>query len=279
MSNISIDQKKCTLCEACIEACPRHVLFSDHSGVQVHYEEQCMACGHCVAVCPVNAVKHQELEPNGFLPSREGAGVSPEDLYYSLRARRSCRVYATKEVPRELLERLIDIARFAPTGRNWQDFEFLVIGDKSKVEKLSQKLAIHYGNLAKELEASGESIPYYLKKAMYSFRKNYEFFLQGKDRIFRGAPVVILVHARADNPESVDNCLYAVFHMLMMAEALGLGTCINGFLIRAAERDPEILEGLGIPEGHKIQGCITVGFPKSKFHRFPPRRPPKVRWM
>jgi len=279
MSNISIDQNKCILCEACIEACPRHVLFGDHSGVQVHYEEQCMACGHCVAVCPVNAVKHQELEPNGFLPAREGAGVSPEDLYYSLRARRSCRVYATKEVPRELLERLIDIARFAPTGRNWQDFEFLVIRDKSKVDKLSQKLAIHYGNLAKELEASGEGIPYYLKKAMYSFRKNYEFFLQGKDRIFRGAPVVILVHAHADNPESVDNCLYAVFHMLMMAEALGLGTCINGFLIRAAERDPEILEGLGIPEGHKIQGCITVGFPKSKFHRFPPRRPAKVRWM
>ena len=238
-----------------------------------------MACGHCVAVCPVNAVKHQELEPNGFLPAREGAGVSPEDLYYSLRARRSCRVYARKEVPRELLERLIDIARFAPTGRNWQDFEFLVIRDKPKVEELSQKLAIHYGNLAKELEASGDGIPYYLKKALYSFRKNYEYFLQGKDRIFRGAPVVIVVHASADNPEAIDNSIYALFHMILMAEALGLGTCINGFLIRATERAPELLKELAIPEGHKVYGCITVGFPKSKFHRFPPRRPPKVRWM
>jgi nitroreductase len=224
-------------------------------------------------------VTHVELEGSEFIPAREGAGLSPEDLYYGLRARRSCRVYEKKEVPKKFLEKMIDIARFAPTGRNWQDFEFIVIQDLSRVQELSRRVAVHYGNLAKELEASKEDVPYYLKKAIFSFRKNYEYLLQGKDRIFRGAPVVILVHARADNPESVDNCLYAVFHMLMMAEALGLGTCINGFLIRAAERDPKLLEGLGIPEGHKIQGCITVGFPKSKFHRLPPRKPPKVRWM
>jgi nitroreductase/NAD-dependent dihydropyrimidine dehydrogenase PreA subunit len=279
MSNISIDKEICTLCEACVEACPRHVLFIEKSRVQVHHEEQCMACGHCVSVCPVNAVNHAELESNDFLPARESAGFSPETLYYSLRARRSCRVYEAKEVPKKLLEKMLDMARFAPTGRNWQDFEFIVIQDKSKVLDLSKRVAIHYGNLAKELEASGEDIPYYLKKAMYSFRKNYEYFLQGKDRIFRGAPVIILVHARADNPESVDNCIYAVFHLVLMAEALGLGTCINGFLIRAAERAPELLQGLEIPDGHKIYGCITVGFPKSKFHRFPPRKAPKVKWI
>jgi nitroreductase/NAD-dependent dihydropyrimidine dehydrogenase PreA subunit len=279
MSNISIDKEKCILCDACVEACPRHVLFVESSGVQVHFEEQCLACGHCASVCPVNAVKHEELELEGFLPAREGAGVSPETLYYSLRARRSCRVYEPKEVPKELLDKIIDVARFAPTGRNWQDFEFIVIQDKSRVINLSRSIAVHYGNLVKELETSEEDIPYVLQKAMYSFRKNYEYFLQGKDRIFRGAPVVILVHARADNPESVDNCLYAVFHMLLMAEALGLAACINGFLIRAAERDPELLKDLDIPEGHKIFGCITVGFPRSKFYRFPPRKPAKVKWF
>ena len=72
---------------------------------------------------------------------------------------------------------------------------------------------------------------------------DYEFLLQGKDRIFRGAPVVILVHAPADMGASMDNCLYSVFHMVMMAETLGLGTCINRRFLVAVDRVPEISRG------------------------------------
>ncbi len=108
---------------------------------------------------------------------------------------------------------------------------------------------------------------------------DYEFLLQGKDRIFRGAPVVILVHAPADIGASMDNCLYSVFHIVMMAETLGLGTCINRRFLVAVDRVPEIPRELGVPTGHKIFGCVTVGFPKYKFNRLPSRKPPKVKWL
>jgi nitroreductase len=137
--------------------------------------------------------------------------------------------------------------------------------------------ATFFGNLVKELEASQEPNP--LKKMISEFRLDYEFFLQGKDRVFRGAPAVILVHAPADIGASIDNCLYSVFHMVILAETLGLGTCINRRFLAAVDRVPEIPRELGVPTGHKIFGCVTVGFPKHKFNKLPSRKPPKVKWL
>lgn len=277
MSKISIDETKCTGCEACIEVCPAHLLFRETSGVGVKHEEECIACGHCVSVCAADAITHQGLDLAGFLPAPEGPHFSPEAIYSFLRSRRSCRLYENKEVPRKDLERLIDIARYAATGHNRQNFEFIVVQDRAKISKLSEMAAIYYGNLSKELEASQE--PGYRRTMMYDYRLIYDFFLQGKDRIFRGAPVVILVHAPAAVFSSVDNCVYAVFHMVLMAEPLGLSTCINRMFINAADRIPEIYKELGVPTGRKIFGCVTVGFPKQKFYKMPPRKPPVVKWM
>jgi len=277
MGKISIDRKKCTLCEACIEACPAHILFKENSEVRFNHEEECIACGHCVSVCAVDAVTHKGLDLAGFLPAPENLHLSPEAIYSFLRSRRSCRVYEAKEVSREILERLIDIARYAPTGHNRQNFEFIVVQDKGKIERLSQMAARFYGNLFKELEASPE--PGYLKTMMYDFRMNYDLYLQGKDRIFRGAPVVIFVHAPVKVFSSVDNCLYSISHIVMTAQTLGLGTCINRIFINAADRVPEIPKELGVPAEHKIFGCVTVGFPKHKFYKLPSRKSAKVKWV
>jgi len=277
MSDISIDRRKCILCEACVETCPVHIFFMPNSEVQVRHEEECMTCGHCVSVCPVEAVIHKGLDLSGFLPAPEGTAFSPESLYSFLRSRRSCRVYETREVPAEMLEKLIDIARYAPTGFNRQNFEFIVVQDKARVEKLSKMAATYFGDLLKEIEASQEPHPF--RRMVYEFRRDYEFFSQGKDRIFRGAPVVILVHAPADIGTSIDNCLYSVFHMVMMAETLGLGTCINRRFLVAVDGAPEIARELEAPAGHRILGCVTVGFPKHKFNKWPSRKPPKVKWL
>ncbi len=279
MRDILIDEGKCILCNACLETCPAHIFFAEDSRVQVHHGEHCIGCGHCVSVCPADAIIHEGLDLAGFLPVREASGVSPESIYNFLRSRRSCRAYEPKEVSKQILEKLTEIGRFAPSAHNWQDFEFIVIQDKARIGKLSKIAATFYGNMVKTLEASKAPIPFYLKQMMYGFRLNHQFSLQGKDRIFRGAPVVILLHASAENASSQDNCHYALFHMVIMAHALGLGTCINRYFVAAAENVPEIPKELNMPEGHKIYGCVTLGFPKHKFHKLPPREPPKVKWI
>jgi nitroreductase/NAD-dependent dihydropyrimidine dehydrogenase PreA subunit len=277
MSKISIDREKCTLCETCVEICPLHIFSMQDSEIRTDNEEDCLVCGHCVSVCPVDAVSHEEIDPAAILPASEGLPLSPEALYTFLRSRRSCRIYETKEVSKQLLEKLVDIGRYAPTGHNRQNFEFIVLHHQASIDKISKMAATYFGGYAKELEASPE--PDFYKALIREFRMDYEFSLQGKERIFRGAPVVILVHAPGEVGSSIDNCLYAIFHMVMMAETLGLGTCINRRFILATQKAPEISKELEIPAGNKIFGCVTVGFPKYKHHKLPPRKPAKVKWI
>jgi len=60
---------------------------------------------------------------------------------------------------------------------------------------------------------------------------------------------------------------------------MGLGTCINGYFLSAAERDPSIIKELEIPKENKIFTCCTVGYPALNFLRLVQRKPPTVRWL
>ncbi len=55
-----------------------------------------------------------------------------------LKVRRSIRQYMDKGIPKEKLQEIIDAARFAPTARNLQPWEFVVVTDKLKLNLLAQ---------------------------------------------------------------------------------------------------------------------------------------------
>ncbi|MFA4993514.1 MAG: nitroreductase family protein [Candidatus Omnitrophota bacterium] len=55
-----------------------------------------------------------------------------------LRARRSIRVFQDIGIDRKDLEKLVDCARFAPTARNVQPWEFVVVTDKHKLSELAK---------------------------------------------------------------------------------------------------------------------------------------------
>jgi nitroreductase len=129
------------------------------------------------------------------------------------------------------------------------------------------------------LSAPGVDLPPWLQSHMRGFRLNWEYSQQGKDRIFRNAPALIIVHAPAENVSAAQNCHLAMAHIMLMAQAMGLGTCIIGYFLTAAERDPSIIKELNIPETHKIFTCCTVGYPALTFRRLVQRKPPAVRWM
>lgn len=54
-----------------------------------------------------------------------------------LRFRRSVRAFQNKSIPKNQLEEIIDVARFAPTARNVQPWEFVVVTDKLKLNALA----------------------------------------------------------------------------------------------------------------------------------------------
>ena len=55
-----------------------------------------------------------------------------------LQLRRSIRVFQKKEIARIELEKIVDTARYAPTARNVQPWEFVVVTDKYKLTELAK---------------------------------------------------------------------------------------------------------------------------------------------
>ncbi|RKY31585.1 MAG: nitroreductase family protein [Candidatus Omnitrophota bacterium] len=60
----------------------------------------------------------------------------------ALKSRRSVRTYDKKPVEQHLIEELIDCARFAPTARNEQPWQFVVVTKRDTIQELAQ-LADH----------------------------------------------------------------------------------------------------------------------------------------
>ncbi|MFH1190821.1 MAG: nitroreductase family protein [Candidatus Omnitrophota bacterium] len=55
-----------------------------------------------------------------------------------LKIRRSVRVFDNKGISRGQLEKIVDAARFAPTARNLQPWEFVVVTDKSVLSRIAE---------------------------------------------------------------------------------------------------------------------------------------------
>jgi len=61
-----------------------------------------------------------------------------ENLVNLLRIRRSVREFQNKSIAKDQLEKIIDAARFAPTARNVQPWEFVLVTDKHKLIELAK---------------------------------------------------------------------------------------------------------------------------------------------
>ena len=58
------------------------------------------------------------------------------DTIEAIRTRRSTRKFLSDTLPREVLEQIVDAARLAPTARNEQPWEFVVITDPTMLKEI-----------------------------------------------------------------------------------------------------------------------------------------------
>lgn len=58
------------------------------------------------------------------------------DIQQAIRDRRSIRRFQEKAIPDEVLVRLVEAGVWAPTGGNAQTWIFIVVNEKSRIEKI-----------------------------------------------------------------------------------------------------------------------------------------------
>ena len=151
------------------------------------------------------------------------------DALEAIHTRRSIRRYEKKPVPEELVQRVLAAAMMAPSARNAQPWQFVVIDE---AELLAQ-------------------IPEICPNAP----------------MIAAAPLAILVCGDLDLEKSagywVIDCAAAVENMLLAAHALGLAACWAGVY----PREPRV-EGLrrllGVPQRVIPHSLVVLGYPAER---------------
>jgi nitroreductase len=202
-------------------------------------------------------------------PIQQNLQLSSEQCEHFLRSRRSIRVYKDEAVPRNQLARLIEVARYAPSGHNSQCAEWLVLDNKDELRKLS-------GIVAEWMRWMIGNMPELaLALHMDMTLKRWE---EGNDVILRDAPVVVITHAEEQNRTAPSTCIIALTYLELAATSAGLGCCWAGYFNAAATVFPPMKEALSLPSGHQCFGSMMVGYPKFSYHRLPTRKPPPISW-
>jgi len=99
--------------------------------------EECWLCGHCIAACPADAIRHSAYPTEACPPLDATALLSLGELMTAFRERRSGRVFCDQPVPRQVVQELADVARWAPSAGNGQPVDWLVFDDPAHIAALS----------------------------------------------------------------------------------------------------------------------------------------------
>ena len=147
------------------------------------------------------------------------------DIYELISLRKSVRSYKDQQIPSEVLDRVLDAARLAPSANNAQEWRFVVVTDEENRRKLA------------------------------GTTNGYTFIGE--------APAIIVCCAETD--QHVMSCGISAFtvdvsiaidHMTLAAVAEGLGTCwIGGF------NAGKVKEILGIPDEIVVVELLSIGYP------------------
>lgn len=273
MAFLTIDESLCQRDGICAAECPRGIISGgDSEGfpqVAEAVEAYCMSCGHCVAVCPHGALSAAGIAVEAC-PAIDKALAPPfEQAEQFLRSRRSIRLFKDRAMDRKTLERLIAVARYAPTASNAQSLQWTVIEGRGKLEALS-RATIRWMEGVIEAQPGSPAADY--------FRPIVARWSEGYDGILRTARTLIVPSAPKENTNGLVDLSIALSYLELAALPLGVGTCWAGLLRAAMLASPGLVASMGLPEGHSWFYPMMIGYPKFRYHRLPERKPPVIHW-
>ncbi len=184
------------------------------------------------------------------------------DFYDVVKSRRSCRVFTPDPVPRESLDRIVEAALWAPSGKNRQNYRVFVVAGEVK-DKLVSIADRSFPIIEPSLKAMYD-------EKIVTFTRN--FF-----KTLGGAPVLLVFYSKpTDEGSFVDaqSVAAAVENALLAATFEGLGTC---WMTNPVHLREEVDEVLGV-EGMDLVAFVPIGYP-GKEPPTPPRKEGRVQWI
>ena len=190
----------------------------------------------------------------------------------AMRQRRSTRSFKRTPVPDEMILEMLEAARQAPSASNSQPWRYVVVTDPEEKKELRR---LCFGQTF--IEEAGVVFAVCADLSSYSGSTYKKRRQEAVDAGVLPAsalndPVYKRLMESTDEPDpavyvtpATANTYIATEHMVLMAAALGLGSCWVG-----AISDREAIKRLlGVPENIMLLGLVAVGYANGT----PPYRP------
>ena len=161
------------------------------------------------------------------------------DVWTAITTQRAVRTFSDEPIPDDAIDRILEAGRRAPSSKNDQPWEFILVRDREQLRRLSET-GRYAGHLA-------------------------------------GATVAVALVTRDAAPTALGNDLYDLGHatqnMMLTAVELGIGS------VHAAVWEPDrAREILGLPDDRRCDYLLSLGYPATpglldRPRRKVPRRP------
>lgn len=162
----------------------------------------------------------------------------------AIEKRRACRSYITDEkVPKEVLERIVKAGQNAPTGCDYQSYDFVVVTNQELLAKVA-------------------------KAAYDSYPQKVQDWIGNPKNIFYGAPAVIFIMPAREFREDCH-----IYDLGIIGNSLALAATLEGYACNQIglvySSNPDILgKVLDLPRGLCPLG-FTIGKPSPEFKTAP----------
>ncbi|MFW9863333.1 MAG: nitroreductase family protein [Candidatus Thorarchaeota archaeon] len=222
-----------------------------------------------------------------------------------IKNRRAIRDYVTsKDVPDELIYRIIEAGGYAPSAENQQPWRIVVVRDK-ETQKFIGQIAVE-----RTIELFGRATPREELERRLSYieskvsrERTIDILITGERFEYikgepetNGAPVLLVLvidQTHVGNSQATLRGTGGVYgwssprhaviagsmmmqNMALAAAALGIGSCVSSVQLDHFDDVGAISERLGIPLPHWVPIlCLTLGYPLSDRTLGPPRQMPE----
>jgi nitroreductase len=198
--------------------------------------------------------------------------INTDDFYKLIESRKSIRKFKNTEPPKEVIERILQSALHAPSGKNRQNWRFFIVRGEKRDQylKYSQKSWLGIKDILKQR----------LKPSLYEFTERF-FYTLGD------APIIVFAYNYNSTDEkyltNVGSVYMAVQNINLACVAEGLGCCTMGAPL---EIKKEVDDFLGLKnlkeyqEGNLELLCgIAMGYPDHNPPKAPREISGRINWV
>ncbi len=270
MINLKLKSDKCISCKGCVEVCPSLIFSVEGDRVVTTNVDSCISCGHCVAICPCDAIDHRHF-PKSKIHEVAHPNIPAQDLLNLIRLRRSNRTFTDKDIPAEYLEMIVEAAYRAPTASNKQRLKFLLVKDRTTLDRIIDLTLNHYKGLVRVIDNPilrpiAIGVSGLISRYFYTFKRMIAQRDKGEDPILRGGKVLLVIYTDRSVQFGAEDANLAYQNASLMAECLGVSQVYAGFVCNYAKSSKRLNKLLDIKG--EIMAAMSLGMPSRRFNRY-----------